>query len=274
MSAKDRTLPRPYAMERWLAPHVDRRWAQTFMVELRLAGVDGTQIGSALSEVESHCAESGQSAEQSFGEPARYARSLQLQAANDSSTLGIFRSTMTILVQVVGMTILNWSFEDWLRGPRLDITNGQLVAAAFVVLGYVALIRYADPLLRTLVHHPIHSVMLTYLAWAAAFVVPLIVLDDVIWQGLALWGVVLGTAVLGGGVVWAVAHLRSYGSQEDPITSPFEQAGTSTSEIAQGSPRKSRSPSALVVLTYTAMIPSGTVILLATTVMIHQLSAG
>lgn len=133
--------------------------------------------------------------------------------------------------------------------------------------------RYADPLLSTLVHHPIPSVLITYLAGVSALVIPLIVLDDPIWQGSALWGVVLGTAALGGGVVWAVARLRSFGSQEDPITSPFERAGTTFSEIAQESPRTNRSPSALVVLTYTAMIPSATAILLATTVMIHQLSA-
>jgi hypothetical protein len=38
---------------------VDEKWAETFIVELRLIGVQGVRIGAALSEVESHCSETG-----------------------------------------------------------------------------------------------------------------------------------------------------------------------------------------------------------------------
>jgi len=266
-------LSRRYAMERRLAPHVHERWAENFIVELRLVGVDGARIGAALSEVESHCSESRQSAEQSFGDPVEYAQSLRLVAADHSSTYGIRRSLVTILVQVVGMLILSWSFEDWLRGPQLGITTGQLVDASFAALCIAALVRYADLLLRMLVHHPIPSVIFAYLAGAAAFVFPIMLLDEVIWHGSAGWGLAAGTATLAGGVVWAVARLHSYGSEEDPIRSPFEKAGTSLSDNAPESSKRSSTPSLPVLLTYTAMIPVGTGILLATTVMLHQMGA-
>lgn len=266
-------LSRRYAMERRLAPHVDERWAENFIVELRLVGVDGTRIGAALSEVESHCSESGQSAEQSFGDPVEYAQSLRPVAADHNSTCGIRRSLVTILVQVVGMLILSWSFEDWLRSPQLGITTGQLVDASFAALGVAALVRYADPLFRMLVHHPIPSVILAYLAGTAAFVVPIMLLDEVIWHGSAGWSLAAGAATLAGGVVWAVAHLRSDGSEEDPIASPFENAGASLGDNAPESPGENLTPSLLAVLTYTAMIPAGTVILLATTVTLHQMGA-
>jgi hypothetical protein len=56
-----------YAMERALAPHVDKKWAKSFILELRMLDVEGARIGAALSEVESHCSDSGQSAQQALG---------------------------------------------------------------------------------------------------------------------------------------------------------------------------------------------------------------
>lgn len=260
-------------MERRLAPHVDQRWAETFIVELRLVGVTGARIGEALSEVESHCGESGQGADQAFGDPVAYARTLPVITADTHSTGGVLRSLSTVIVQIVGMLILTWTFEGWLRGSLLDLTTGQLVDAALVVAGIAAIVRYTDPLLRRPVHHPIPSVMIAYLAGAAAFVVPLMLLDHVVWHGSAGWGLAAGTAVLAGGVVWAVVHLRSNGSEEDPITSPFDAAGAPSSERAQESRGQRHEHTLPIVLTYTAMIPVGTVVLLATTLLLHQMGA-
>lgn len=38
------------------APHVDRQWADEFIVELRLRGASGAAIGASLMEIESHMA--------------------------------------------------------------------------------------------------------------------------------------------------------------------------------------------------------------------------
>jgi len=92
-------------MQRALAPHVDEEWAQSFVLEQRLLGVEGTHIGAALSEVESHCSESGQSAQIAVGTPIEDARSLQLPVNLENSPQAVTRSLVAIMVQVLGMYV-------------------------------------------------------------------------------------------------------------------------------------------------------------------------
>jgi len=275
VTAEGKKPSRRYAIARGLAPHVDEAWADSLLLELRLLGVAGDRIGEAVTEVESHCSESGQSAQEAFGDPVEYAQSLQLPEAADNSTQAILRSVTTILVQVLGMWLLDWSFEAWIGGQQLELTVGLLVSSTACLLAVVALARFIDPLLRRLVHHPIPGVILTYLTGAAAIVIPLILLDEVIWRGSAGLGLATGAAVLVGGVVWAIARLHAHGAEEeDPITSPFANAGTSPGDDAPKCRRGLFGSSLVFTLTYTAMIPAGTVILLAMTWTLHQMSPG
>jgi hypothetical protein len=115
--------------------------------------------------------------------------------------------------------------------------------------------------------------MLAYLACTAAFVIPLVLLDEVIWRGSAGLGLAMGAAVLVGGVAWAISRLRTHGAEEeDPITSPFEDAGTSADDNGPKSRGGLFGSSLLSTLTYTAMIPAGTVILLAMTWVLYLMS--
>jgi len=98
-------------------------------------------------------------------------------------------------------------------------------------------------------------------------------LDEVIWRGSAGFGVAMGSVVLAGGVAWAIARLRAHGAEEeDPITSPFDIAGMSAGGSVPKCRRGLFGTSLIVTLTYTAMIPAGTVILLAMTWMLHLMS--
>jgi len=275
VTAEGKKPSRRYAIARGLAPHVDEVWADSLLLELRLLGVAGDRIGEAVTEVESHCSESGQSAQEAFGDPVEYAQSLQLPEAADSSTKAILLSVTTILVQVLGMWLLDWSFEAWIGGQQLELTVGRLVSTTAYLLLVVALIRFTEPFLRSLVRHPIPCVILAYLAGNAAIVIPLILLDEVIWRGSAGLGLAMGAAVLAGGVVWAIARLHAHGAEEeDPITSPFANAGTSPGDDAVKCRRGLFGSSLVFTLTYTAMIPAGTVILLAMTWTLHQMSPG
>lgn len=266
---------RRYAVERGLAPHVDERWAESFMVELRLIGIAGARIGEALSEVESHCGESAQSAQDAFGTPVDYARSLQLRADGDHSPRAILQSLVPMIVQILAMFMLNWSFESWLRGQRLEITAGRLLIAVGFILGVLILVRFTDSVLRAAVYHPVRSAILAFfvsLATTATCVAALMLLDSAIWRGSAGWGLAVGAATLVGGVVWAIVRLGAPGSGEDPITSPFEP-GTAPGDEAPGRFRGLFGPSLLGTLTYTAMIPVGTMFLLAVTLVLHHMSA-
>jgi hypothetical protein len=275
-SIAGRTKPkRRYAMQRALAPHVDEEWAQSFVVEQRLLGVEGAHIGAALSEVESHCSESGQSAQIAFGTPVEYARSLQLPVNLENSPQAITRSLVPIMVQVVGMTLLNWSFEAALRGSGLEITAGRLLIAAIWLFGMVAIAWFAEPVLRMVVYHPIVAGVLAWLAFFAVTAISVVAftsLDRAIWRVSAGWGLAAGAAVLTGGVVWAIERHSALVSGGDPITSPFDEASTCASDGAP-TPKKLSANSRLATLTYTAMIPGGTVVLLAMTLMLNRLGA-
>lgn len=47
----------------------DKQWLDEMIIELRLRNVRGPAIGDAVAAVETHCAESGESATEAFGHP-------------------------------------------------------------------------------------------------------------------------------------------------------------------------------------------------------------
>lgn len=59
-----------------MAPSVEKAWRDELITELRLLDVPGERIGDALMTVETHVRESGESAEEAFGEARAYAREL------------------------------------------------------------------------------------------------------------------------------------------------------------------------------------------------------
>jgi hypothetical protein len=265
-----------YAMERSLAPHVDEKWAGNFILELRMLDIAGARIGAALTEVESHCNESGQSAQRVFGDPVEYARSLQRPVDDGHSTRALLRSLVPMMVQMFGMGVLNWSFEDWLRGQQLQITTGHLVSSSIGFLAVAAVAIFADSVLRAAAHFPIRSaipVFLVYLAVMATSVAALIFLDEVIWRVASGWGLATGAAILAGGVAWAVARIHAHGPEEDPITSPFDDADTAPSDKATGHLGRLSGSSWLAWFPYIALIPLGTLSLFAMTLVLHRVGA-
>ena len=67
-------------------------WRDTFLLELRMREVPGARIGEALAEIETHCADSGESPDEAFGDPVAYAdalaRSLRADAAGAAGGAG------------------------------------------------------------------------------------------------------------------------------------------------------------------------------------------
>jgi hypothetical protein len=271
-TAEGQRPARWHAMRRDLAPHVNDSWAQSFVVELRLLGVQGVRIGAALSEVESHCSESGQSAQRAFGAPVDYARSLQLPVEGEHSPAATVRSLVPMTAQVPGMLVLALSFGAWLSGQSLTITAGYLLIASVVLLAMVAAFRFADSWLRTAVYHLMRFLMVVFLAYlgiAATCVVAIEFLDGVLWSGSAGWGLAAGASALVAGVVWAIARRRAVGSDEDPITSPFEGVVSSINDQARGSRGRLFDPDLLSSLIDLAIVPVMTVILLAVTLVLR-----
>ena len=230
---------RRFTVEQSLAPHVDARWAEDLLLELRLLGLSGDQIGAALSEVESHCADSGERAADVFGAAREYGRSLRLVGEVDVSGRALLRSVGPVVVEFVGMMLLVWGFTAWRRGEQLEITGGRLIGLVVVLLAVAAVVRWSDAVLRLAIHHPV-------LLWGVVMVVtvvgtvPLVVVTVVLARFAAGWGVGLGAAALVGAIGWVVARDRNSGTVADPITSPFAAArssatsGTSATGAASG----------------------------------------
>lgn len=246
-----------YSTERSLAPHVDDAWAEGLVVELRLQGVGGPAIGEALSEVESHCAESGESALDAFGDAAGYARSLQLPRSEDETTRSILAALAPMGLQIVPMLLTLWAFEDWVEGGALAITSGQVLSIALLVAAIAGLVRFSEPVLRTVVEHPVLAFLAIMAFLAVSVVAQLLWTHELTTVPSAP---VLAASVLAllGGTVWQLTRARS-GVDEDLITSPLD----GTDETA-GSPASAARTSRLMVLA-SLTIPVYTVFSLALT---------
>jgi hypothetical protein len=232
-STKGREATRRHRIARGLAPHVDPVWAEGFAIELRLLGVRGTLIGDALGEVDSHCEESEESAPEAFGDPAEYARSLQLPVPADTSPRALLRHVSPTVLQVLGMFMLLWGFTAWREGGQLEITSAHLVTVTVFVLGALALVRFAEPVLRSVVHYPV-LLGVVVMASSAACALSFRFLDEVIWRVAAEWSLAVGASALIGGVVWTFARHSAHGSQDGAITSPLGKKGAHPGDVVPG----------------------------------------
>lgn len=241
------------SLEQELAPHVEKRWAENFNLELRLAGVAGTDIGAALAEVESHCAESGDDAADAFGPAIDYARELDLPRSEAQSHRRILVGVLPTLIQLAGMTAVVWSAPALELGEGLSATSGMLISLVVLatVLGVISL--RPEPVLRLVVFRP-------WLAWVAmmavmaAVVVPIVMMQQQAFAVPAAAALVCGAIVLLAGLVWDLlaSGRASAETDEDILVAPLEG-----SEATQQRSRNGRWLSAARIL----LIPAATVVL-------------
>src|SRR5699024_414052 len=151
------------SLEGTLAPHVDRQWAGDFIVELRSHSVSGPDIGAALAEVDSHCAESGEPAVAAFGDAGEYARSLGLPQTEEQATVRVLRRTLPTLVQLVGMVTVITAAPAIAAGEAMSVTAGALVSTLVLAAVVLALGIWPEKTLGALAGP----------RWKAAVVVPL-----------------------------------------------------------------------------------------------------
>lgn len=160
-SMRERWTAWKYSVELTLAPHVEGLWAEELLVELRLQGVSGTMIGEALTEVESHCAESGERAEDAFGDATGYARSLGLPRSPDESATAVAAAVIPVVVQLVGMYATTDAFDAWVAGDELGFTTGMVLSTA-IMLGVIAsAVVFTERVLRFIVAHPVFAYFLS-----------------------------------------------------------------------------------------------------------------
>ena len=65
-----------YATEKSLAPDIDPRWAEEFILTARLEEIPGDVIGDTLGEVNDHCRSANESALEAFGPARNYVKQI------------------------------------------------------------------------------------------------------------------------------------------------------------------------------------------------------
>ena len=232
-----------HADDRKLAPHVDPAWAESMLIELRLQGVAGNDIGAALSEVESHCAEAGVSARDSFGDPVEYARSLGLPVDPRQEAAAIGRTVGPLVLQVGGMLALLAALRGRDTG-QVPIHVGDVVGFVAFLAGTALLVLASGRVLRALVTKPIFA--LGALTVTMGLLLVPAALRSVLGQVPAVPIVVVGTLLLLGGV--ALSWATDRGEPADPVASPLLEATATRARATSWIPLRLLVPAATVVM--------------------------
>ncbi|MGO1385454.1 MAG: hypothetical protein ACTHU1_11800, partial [Arachnia sp.] len=111
-----------------LAPSIEASWREAFVLELRLQGASGSTLADALSEVETHCADSGESALEAFGDPVEYAGALDLPDESRWTVAQLVRTGVGLLLVVGGFSLAAWGVSALFLGGDAHLTVGRLVS--------------------------------------------------------------------------------------------------------------------------------------------------
>lgn len=181
-----------------LAPHLDKTWRDDFIIELRLAGVAGDVIGDALVTADTHIQESGESAQEAFGDARIYAREIAESSGADPAWTLSPAEVLGSVAGLVGMLATVAAFTAWLDGGPVTVTVGG-VAGFVVLLGLVTLLVLRPArMVRVLVDHRMVVSILAPILLIGCFVALLLLLPrpilDLGAAPLGLFGVLLLTA--------------------------------------------------------------------------------
>lgn len=178
-----------------IAPSVDKAWRDDFIIELRLLSVPGPSIGDALMTVETHVSESGESAQDAFGEPRAYAREIA-PSAGAGRIRGITGWTVVgNIAGLVGMLASVRALTGWLEGGPIQLTVGDGVVLLLLLLLVTAVLRWASTLLRFVVEHRVAVAVLAPLLLIGGFVGVLLLLRQE-WVEVGVLPVTLTAVVL------------------------------------------------------------------------------
>lgn len=102
-------------------------WRDEFIIELRVRGVTGERIGAALAEVDTHCADSGESAAEAFGSPRDYAAARGATTDTVSTRRRTALATAGALGVLTGVLCLLSGVSGLVHHMPAAISRGDLV---------------------------------------------------------------------------------------------------------------------------------------------------
>lgn len=220
MNATASSNRRSYEQE--LAPHVEKQWAEAFIVELRLQGVSGKNLGAALAEVDSHCADADESARQTFGDPAAYAKSLQLPTDPANSPRATVIRLIPTAVQIIGFMTLIRASPSYVSGDPVAITAGDVGMFAILVGAVVVFAWQIRPLTNLVLRRPVVATA-GLMAVMLVMLLPLVLWQNPIAEFAVLSAVSFGVVFLLVGTVWEVVRVRAEAAEEQ-ISRPLDSS--------------------------------------------------
>jgi hypothetical protein len=122
--------------------HVMDPWRDSLLTELRLRQIPGDRIGEALAEVDTYCADSGQTPAEAFGDPITYAESLvsTYAAAPMGAWERVWRPTALAFATLAGVFCFLNGIDALAHGDRGVLTAGELLAVALGTAMFPAVI--------------------------------------------------------------------------------------------------------------------------------------
>ncbi|MCG2801356.1 MAG: hypothetical protein L6311_04560, partial [Cellulomonas sp.] len=216
--------------------------------------VDGRAIGSVLAEVESFCAESGQSAHEAFGDPEAYVRSLDLPT--DQSPMGheMWSAIGPAAVQSIGMVSVTWAVASWRDGVAVALEAWHLVLLVLLIGSVLLVARFYDAVIRFVVRRSF------WWTWLLAMVFLLVLVGSGLVARLlapgVLWAAPVG-AVLAAGLVLLLVGALAKPPADDPVTAPLRQGVVSSrgARVLAGSSRWIIPAMTVVPVAVTLLVP-------------------
>lgn len=195
-------------------PHIDHKWREDFVLEQRLADRTGAQIGDALATVDTHCAESGESAAEAFGDPAAYSRSLVGDRAGEPVRISS-RTIGGIGCGLLGLLVVPRAFAAWVEGATFSASAGDLVAWVIVAALAAIVFVWPTPVLAWLVRRR-STAFATPFVVLILLLIPQLLLRDTVLEATWVAPLVIGVVLLTLSVVLTWPDL----SVTDPVVDP------------------------------------------------------
>lgn len=214
-----------------IAPSVEKTWRDDFILELRLRSVSGRAIGDALMTVETHVAESGESARDAFGDPRAYARDISAATGTEEGGWAVSPTTVVgSLAGLVGMLLAVAALAGWLEDGPVAVTTGSLVGLGLLLA--LAGTLFFSATLRLITRHrwvvlPVPALLI------GVMVGVFVLLDEPLFELPVVAVAVTGAVLLGLSVVLA---LREQPDDLDRVSAPGRSAPSGTlSRVAAAS---------------------------------------
>lgn len=201
-----------------------KKWRDAFIIELRLRGADGKQIGDELAQVESHCRDGGLPADDAFGDPVAYARSVVVadDGAPAFSGKEVRRLVLRVLTQTIGLMLLLDLPLALRDGRQVTFTGVDVVMVLVLTALLVLLVAQVDTVMRFVAQRSIVVVGLLGAVLFAALVGVALVAGPA--ASIVVLTLPAGLAAAVGAVLLVLPSVITSTSDDDAIVAPLATA--------------------------------------------------